>query len=246
MNKNYSHVANFTDYMQLIYEKISILKDKNKTQKVLDIPAGNGKLSEILRQDGFKVISADINCEKDDYTYVNMEKILPFNDNEFDIVICPEGIEHIINPQKLIKEFSRITKKNGYIIITTPNIQNCFSRFQFFSTGYFYQFHPSPTRHNPNGKEIDRGHISPMSYLQLRYLFEEYNCKIDSIDGDRYKKMILLPLYLPFLAYGKYWIYKDYIKGGKKDFKKEIMKDLFSMNMLFSRSLIMTFKQNSK
>ncbi len=244
MNENYSHVDNFTDYMKNVYDKVSTLRHiGNGYPKVLDLPAGNGKLSEVLREDGFEVVSADINCEKEDYTYVNMEKRLPFGNNEFDIVICPEGIEHVINPQELIKEFSRITKSDGYVIITTPNIQNCFSRFQFFSTGYFYQFHPSPTRHNPFGKEIDRGHVSPLSYLQLRYLFEEYGLQIDEIDGDRYKKMILLPLYIPFLIYGKYWIYKDYIKGGKKDFKKEIIKHLFSLKMLFSRSLIITFKK---
>jgi SAM-dependent methyltransferase len=239
---NYSHVSNFTGYMQKVYKKVVSLETKTK-QKILDIPAGNGKLSSVLRNYNFEVISADINSEKDDYVYVNMENSLPFKDSEFDIIICPEGIEHIINPQMLIKEFSRIVKNSGHIVITTPNIQNCFSRLQFFSTGYFYQFHPSATRHNPANEEIDRGHVSPMSYLQLRYLFEEYGCKIDAIDGDRFKKMILLPIYSIFLIYGLYWIWRDYFKGGKKDFKKEIIKDLFSMNVLFSRSLIISFKK---
>jgi 2-polyprenyl-3-methyl-5-hydroxy-6-metoxy-1,4-benzoquinol methylase len=231
--------------MDIIYKKVISMKNNITKQKVLDIPAGNGKLSEALEKEGFNVISADINDEKEKYVYANMEKELPFADNEFDIVICAEGIEHVIDPYLLIREFTRITKNNGYIIVTTPNIQNCFSRVQFFCTGYFYQFHPSWARHNPNGEEIDRGHISPMSYLQLRYLFEEHNCKINEVQGSRYKKMILLPLYLPFLIYGKYWIYKDYIKGGKKESKKEIMKDLFSIDMLFGRSLIMTFHKEN-
>lgn len=44
---------------------------------------------------------------------------LPFNDNEFNIILCTEVLEHLKNPQKAINEMRRILKKGGKLILTT-------------------------------------------------------------------------------------------------------------------------------
>jgi ubiquinone/menaquinone biosynthesis C-methylase UbiE len=46
---------------------------------------------------------------------------LPFKDEEFDLVHCAEMIEHVDYPEKAIDEMYRVLKKNGTLIITTPN-----------------------------------------------------------------------------------------------------------------------------
>ena len=43
-----------------------------------------------------------------------------FDDNTFDTIICGEVIEHLEEPEKLIKELTRITKKGGRVLITCP------------------------------------------------------------------------------------------------------------------------------
>ena len=45
---------------------------------------------------------------------------IPVCDNSFDAVICTEVFEHIIRPELAVKEFSRITRKGGLLIITAP------------------------------------------------------------------------------------------------------------------------------
>ena len=59
---NFSHVSNPTDYMDIAVKKVKDhFKDNFRNKKVLDIPAGNGFIGEVLTEYGMEVISADIN-----------------------------------------------------------------------------------------------------------------------------------------------------------------------------------------
>jgi ubiquinone/menaquinone biosynthesis C-methylase UbiE len=44
---------------------------------------------------------------------------LPYKDNEFDLVLCTEVLEHLEDPEKALKELKRVSKK--YCIISVPN-----------------------------------------------------------------------------------------------------------------------------
>ena len=169
--RDFSHDSTFTDYMATV-EKI-VTREGHAGQKVLDMPAGNGLFADRLRSQGFEVTCGDINRERPDYVYVNMEQPLPFADETFDFAICMEGVEHVINPSLLIAELSRVVKKGGRVIITTPNLQNMYSRLKFLLTGEFYQYNPELAQH-PRGRLIDRGHIAPMNFSTLNYIFGEH------------------------------------------------------------------------
>lgn len=45
---------------------------------------------------------------------------MPVEDASFDAVLCTEVLEHLPHPEKAIKEFSRIIKKNGVLLLTAP------------------------------------------------------------------------------------------------------------------------------
>lgn len=45
---------------------------------------------------------------------------MPFNDNEFDIVLCNHVIEHIENEQVALKEVFRVLKPEGWAILQVP------------------------------------------------------------------------------------------------------------------------------
>jgi SAM-dependent methyltransferase len=193
-DRDFSHDSSYTDYMRVVEGLVSRLGQASNS--LLDMPAGNGLFADKMRGKGFLVTCADINQERPDYVYVNMEERLPFSDESFDFITCMEGIEHVINPTALIAEMSRVVKKGGHIVITMPNVQNLYSRLSFLFTGSFYQFDPDLTRH-PAGRLIDRGHISPLSYLQMNYIFIDHGLRPVIIDGNKWKKKILMPIYLP-------------------------------------------------
>lgn len=56
---------------------------------------------------------------KIDFSVQNAEKLSKYRDNEFDLVICCEVLEHVNNFEQALKELKRISKK--YILISVPN-----------------------------------------------------------------------------------------------------------------------------
>ncbi|MBN1811539.1 MAG: class I SAM-dependent methyltransferase [Anaerolineae bacterium] len=46
---------------------------------------------------------------------------LPFPSSAFDIVLCSEVVEHVLNPQSLLGEIARVLEPDGYLLLSTPN-----------------------------------------------------------------------------------------------------------------------------
>ena len=93
--------------------------------KILDVGCGNGSILSELKKRGYKNITGmDINNEmidkSIDFSLGNIEK-MPFEANSFDIVICNQTIEHIINFSVAVKELKRVCKNK--LILTTPKQQ---------------------------------------------------------------------------------------------------------------------------
>lgn len=54
-----------------------------------------------------------------------------FKPDYFDLVFSSNVIEHVVKPELVIRQFNRITKANGTLIITTANIESfCARRFR--------------------------------------------------------------------------------------------------------------------
>ena len=71
---------------------------------------------------------------------------IPEPDASFDAIMCIEVFEHISSPVEAIKEFSRLLKKGGKLIITAPFASlTHFAPYHFYSgfNKYFYQKHLS-------------------------------------------------------------------------------------------------------
>ena len=96
---------------------------------ILDIGCATGALLETLRGRGWRVTGVEISpCAE----YAQKEraldiKTLPleetgFSANTFDVIHASHLIEHLNDPRSLLLEAFRILKKDGYLFITTPNI----------------------------------------------------------------------------------------------------------------------------
>ena len=55
------------------------------------------------------------------YLILNSAEHLAFKDDTFDAIICIEVLEHIPFDERAVKEFSRILKAGGMLIVTGPN-----------------------------------------------------------------------------------------------------------------------------
>jgi SAM-dependent methyltransferase len=241
--RNFSHVANFTGYMTVVADHFAARPGK---LRILDLPAGNGLLAEALRGMGHEVICGDINRERPDYRYVDMTAPLPFADGEFDAVICLEGLEHLVNPVQLIGELARVTRAGGGIVISTPNVTSLYSRLHQLFTGVPYQFNPAAAPEVAPGAAADRGHIFPLSYFQLRYLFDQHGARVTDVLGDRYKRKILMPLYLCLLPFAWIATRLHFVRGGDARYpvrNRDLAKQSFRAPLLYSRSLVLVLEK---
>lgn len=112
-----------------LVEQISHLVQKSKC-KILDVGCGDGhlleKFAEVHDCYGVDISKAllTIARKRGIRTYcVNLEKSrLPFPSNFFDVIICSEVIEHIVNTDNLLTELNRVLKSGGCLILTFPNV----------------------------------------------------------------------------------------------------------------------------
>ena len=68
---------------------------------------------------------------KHDYIHNLDEFPMPIKNNEFDIVMCIETLEHTLYPSRVIEELLRISKKNAIFILSMPNEYNFWCRINF-------------------------------------------------------------------------------------------------------------------
>jgi len=95
----------------------------NKNNKVLEIGCGKGAtLLELKRSGKAKYIVGvdivDLYQEKflDKFICCNIENEiykLPFSENFFDVIICADVLEHLIDPWKVVKGLKKYLKSNG-------------------------------------------------------------------------------------------------------------------------------------
>lgn len=69
---------------------------------------------------------------------------IPEPDSSFDAIMCIEVLEHLPDPVQAIKEFSRLLKPKGHLILTAPFCSLTHFSPYHFSTGfnkYWYEIH---------------------------------------------------------------------------------------------------------
>ena len=133
--------------------------------KLLDIGCGNQTTMKLFEKKGFDVYGADLiepeNKNKFNIKCSNFEsEEIQFDNNKFDIVFSKSVIEHLKNPNNIIKEALRVLKPGGKIILLTPSWLHTY-------WGPFY---------------IDHTHVSPFTVSSLKNILLLNNFKVNSVD----------------------------------------------------------------
>lgn len=120
----YEHLARYLFSMQFV-----------KHKSVLDTGSGAGYGSHLLSKYGNakKVYGIDIDRKSVLYAsekYKNkgvtfaiddVTKLKTIKNSSIDVAVCFEVIEHIINQQELLKQITRVLKKDGIFVVSSPN-----------------------------------------------------------------------------------------------------------------------------
>jgi ubiquinone/menaquinone biosynthesis C-methylase UbiE len=138
--------------IEKVVEMVQKYKNGKDDLKVLDIGAADGTMLYILKQK-FDLSSAvgiepnegliSAKVSNDIELVHGCGENLPFKDSSFDIVIISATIEHVKDPQLVIKETYRVLSKNGLVIIITvvPWLDKLAEKFHIFPKSLHRHFH---------------------------------------------------------------------------------------------------------
>ena len=205
-----------------IHPAISRILKEMPRGNLLDFPAGSGSLTWRLRNEGFEVTAADVVPE----AFINPEieivrgdlnHVFPFESDRFDYACFVEGPEHVENVFQCLREFARILKPGGTLVVSLPNYSNLQNRIKQFLNGVIepvVSYESLKSDYVGNEFMI---HINRLPYPMMRMALEFAGFKIESVHEDRPKKKqkFLWPLawliqLITFLrgekAQQKYWM----------------------------------------
>lgn len=243
------------------------IKNELTDKIVLDIPAGNGVTTEILLELGAKVEPFDLfpeyfmlktpECKRADI----VDKI-PVSDEHADMLICQEGIEHFSDQLKAFKEFNRVLKNHGRLIVTTPSYSNLSSKFSYLL------FESETSKRMPPNEiddiwmsdksltaEIYHGHIFLIGLQKLRILAKLSGFDIQEVRYLRISKgsLFLFPFFYPLIFISSYLRYFRNLKKNKEiplEYKKVVYREQLLMNInpknLLNHHIFMVFKKVKK
>jgi SAM-dependent methyltransferase len=184
---------------EAIHETVENILAVGERGRLLDVPAGEGALAQRLKRAGYDVACCDLYPEifRLDGVEIrsgNLDSRLPYENGEFDTVVCVEGLEHIENPANAIAEFARLTKGGGRLVVSVPNIMNIEERLKWLFSGYTSHFKPlskanlvAISREFPGMEEIAL-HVNPIGYSEVRFLLEKYGFEITKVYRDKKKE----------------------------------------------------------
>lgn len=237
---------------ELIGKVEELLKREKAKGKLLDVGAGDGDLAFCAKQAGFDVTAIDLDKERFkhhsgiEFKSVDLNSLpFPFEENSFDFVVCLEVLEHLENPQEILREFRRILKKQGTLIASTPNILSLKSRLRFlFEGSYEYFREPSLEQlKDPKSSNLNI-HITPLRVHELEYMLHK--------NGFEMKKACTSAFYsgLRFLFLFR-WICKLQMflkcrrakKKGNIDYSR-ISKIILSPEIFYGKHLIVEAKKS--
>lgn len=232
--------------------------------KVLDCPAGDGRTTYQFQQAGAHVTSADLfpnffKLKSTPCDEVDLSQGLPYDDDSFDIAICQEGIEHLEDQLFALQEFSRVLKKSGKLIITTPNISNYRSKLSYFFCESEYYKRSSPNEldsiwfSEQKKDQLYFGHIFLINALKLRTLSVFSGLKIEKIVKTKLSSssLFLFPFFYLFTILANlmpYLFYTKKLKHVKPSIRKAMMAEQFRLNicpkLLLGKHLFMVFTKD--
>ncbi len=184
---------------EAIHETVENILKSAERGKILDVPAGEGALALRLKNLGFTVFCCDLYTEifklsETEIKRGNLDAKLPYDDKSFDYLVCVEGLEHIENPANAMREFARILKENGTLIVSVPNIMNIEERLKWLFNGYTSHFKPLSSEalaeisKEFGGMEEIALHVNPIGYSEVRYLLEKNGFSLQKTYLDKPKK----------------------------------------------------------
>ena len=110
------------------YDKISSVVQQLGAGNILDIGCGDGRLARAIRAKNLHAVIHG--CDLSTTALARSEGLdrqyavdlnyggLPESDESFDLLLASEVVEHLIQPDRVLAEFSRVLRQEGQVVRT--------------------------------------------------------------------------------------------------------------------------------
>jgi len=129
--RNYYHPTILSSILALLVNNVPAIPQYVKNGKILDLGCGAGDTLLLLKELGWQTYGIDMdknaiaNARKRGLEHISLgtyKKLANYPDRYFDAIRLYHVIEHIDDPSDCLRLMYKKIKKNGEIIIGTPNI----------------------------------------------------------------------------------------------------------------------------
>lgn len=132
-----------------IYQRaLDLVRQQNLTGPLLDFGSGKGQFIQLLLDTGYPgpIAGADLMARPPNlpetvyWIQGDLNDPLLLADSSFDLITCTEVIAHLENPRFLFREFHRLLRPGGTVILTSPNLESLRSYAGLLTGGHFAAF----------------------------------------------------------------------------------------------------------
>lgn len=127
--------------------QLKIIELVGKDKKVLEVGPSSGYMTKVFKENGCLVDVVEIDesvlekvslyCQNILKGSIEDSKVLSKIKGNYDFIILADVLEHLINPEKTLKEIFDLAEFNTRLIVSTPNIACWPVRKQLFFKGDF-------------------------------------------------------------------------------------------------------------
>jgi 2-polyprenyl-3-methyl-5-hydroxy-6-metoxy-1,4-benzoquinol methylase len=168
------------DFIEIQNKVDDYLKIKKKV-KILEAGCGSKTLINFNVETFFVGIDIsqkqlDRNDSLDEKIFGDIQTYI-LKENEYDIIICWDVLEHLKNPLNALKNFSKALKKNGIIILGFPNFWSIKGLITKFTPYWFHIFIHKQIMGRKNAGKEDNGPFYTFMKFSIRQKSIKNFCK---------------------------------------------------------------------
>ena len=130
-------VGNRYIFRSISSEMLKEVEREKKDGRLLDVGCGVGNLLDLARNNGWDTYGVELSETYCDYTNSIGLKVVNstltdagFKKGSFDAISMIHVLEHVPEPLELLNEARRVLKKNGVLVVDTPDIGTITARIQ--------------------------------------------------------------------------------------------------------------------